>query len=89
MKGFRRPEVTVLSESSGIPPGHVVPPPEEFTHELARDAAYRYDRRESRPIGTLAAGTKVHLVDESDGTCRVVDPRGLSVTIDKDALRKL
>ena len=90
MKGFERPEITVLSESSAIPAGHIVRPPESPTHELTRDQAYWYEREASaEPNGTLAAGTKVLLVAEDDTSSQVVDPRGLIVTIDKGALRKL
>ncbi|HEY0372249.1 MAG TPA: hypothetical protein VGD79_09625 [Thermoanaerobaculia bacterium] len=92
MKGFVRPEITVLSESSEVPEGHVVEPPEEFTHELVRDAAYGYDEpapAQMTPARTLPAGTKVRLVAEDGDSRHVVDPRGLMVMIDKDALRKL
>jgi hypothetical protein len=89
MKGFTRPEMTVLSESSAIPQGHLVEPPEEFTHEVVHGHTYSYDRASASANGTLAAGTKVRLLDEDDATSRVVDPRGLIVTIEKSALRKL
>jgi len=89
MKGFERPEFTVLSESNAIPEGHLVGAPASYTHELTRDAPYWYERGAGTPNGTLAAGTKVALVGEEDGRCRVIDPRGLDVTIESGSLRKL
>jgi hypothetical protein len=90
MKGFERPDFTILSESSAIPDANLVAPPDAFTHELTRDEPYWYERAENADAnGRLAAGTKVVLVEERDGRCRVVDPRGLAVTIAGNALRKL
>jgi hypothetical protein len=90
MKGFQRPEITVLSESSAIPEGHIVSPPDSFTHEVAHEQPYWYDRESvSEPSGTLTAGTKVLLIAEDNRSSRVIDPRGLMVTIDRGALRKL
>ena len=86
MKGFERPPIEVLSESDAIPEDHLVEPPEEFTHELVRDEPYWYDApSESAADRILRAGTKVRLL----GDGRVIDPRGLLVTIDPGALRKL
>lgn len=80
----------MLSESSAIPEGHLVGAPSEFTHELTSEQPYWYDRASAAaPNGTLAAGTKVLLAGEEGGAERVIDPRGLSVTIERGALRKL
>jgi hypothetical protein len=90
MKGFERPEMSVLSESSAIPEGHIVSPPENFTHEVTREQPYWYDRRGTeKPSGALAAGTKVLFLGEDDSGTRIVDPRGLIVTIERGALHKL
>lgn len=91
-EGFLRPELEILPESSLVPPESLVqPPPEHFTHEVRRDAPFRYasERGAGAPHGTLRAGTKVVLLADDGARARVVDGQGLHVVIDSRALRPL
>jgi hypothetical protein len=91
MKGFVRPESMVLPSSAAIPDRNlIVPPPNQFTHEISRPASYWYDNPgTSEPAGELAAGTPVVLLVHDGGRfCGVADSRGLYVATEHDALRR-
>lgn len=89
MKGFTRPDATILEESAVIPEENLVSPvPTHFTHEVKQPEAY-YFKRGKKPAGEFPAGTKVLLLEKDGKHCRVVDEQGLSVEVDGDSLRKL
>jgi hypothetical protein len=93
MKGFIRPEASVLPDSAMVPPGSQVSPvPDQFTHELVRPEPYRFagGEREDAVEGELPAGTPVVLLAYDGGPrCRVVDGRGLHLEVRFDSLRPL
>jgi hypothetical protein len=93
MGGIFRPKAVVLPESATVPDCNlIVPPPNQFTHELMRPQPYYFAdaRQENSPDGTFPAGTKVVLLARDDrGFCRVADGRGLYVAIDCGSLRDL
>ena len=76
-----------------IPPHNlIIPPPNQFTHELIRVQPYHFSPgKPGAPAdGELPAGTKVNLLVHDKGHwCWVVDGRGLYVEIDIRGLRKL
>lgn len=87
-----RPEAFVLADDALIPERNVVrPAPSHFTHELAVDEPFRFDRpeRAGEPDGVLPAGTPVVLLVEGPDRCRVVDGKGLYVEVRRASLRKL
>jgi hypothetical protein len=87
-----RPEYVVLGEGCLVPAANVVrPPPNRFTHELVADEPYQFDRSEqgSAPDGVLPAGTKVVLLVQDNGSCRVVSGSGLYVRVRRASLREL
>jgi hypothetical protein len=91
MKGFIRPDPTVLADSAAIPDANrILPPPNQFTHELSRSAPYWYGRHDdSAPSGEFPAGLQVILLVHDGGRfCRVADARGLYVEIEFEALRR-
>jgi hypothetical protein len=93
MKGFERPPVIVLPATAEVPArNQISPPPNQFTHELTRSQPFYFSGPEpaSPPEGEFPAGTKVVLlIHDGGGYCRVVDGRGLYVTLEYDSLRKL
>jgi hypothetical protein len=92
MEGFVRPESIVLPEGALVPSPNVIsPPPNQFTHEALRDLPYYFAERDERPPdGTLPVGTAINLLRrEGEQRCRVVDGRGLYVSVDADGLRPL
>lgn len=93
MKGFTRPEATVLPEDAMIPDKNLIKPaPNQFTHKLKSAQAYYYDgAQQGAPAdGEFPAGTKVALLVHDGGNyCRVVDARGLYVEIEFASLKKL
>jgi hypothetical protein len=93
MGEIERPKAMVLPPSAVIPAKNlIVPPPNQFTHEVAQAAPYYYDEpgQEHPPDGKFAQGTPVVLLAcEESGLCRVADGRGLYVVIPSDSLRKL
>jgi hypothetical protein len=93
MEGIIRPESNILPESALIPARNLIsPPPNQFTHEVARPLPFYYDttRQASTPDGHFPAGTKVLLVACDTGDyCRVADARGLYVEVERAGLTKL
>ncbi len=93
MENIIRPEALVLSEQALIPEQNlIVPPPNQFTHELAQPQPYYYTsaRQGVTPDGELAEGTQlVLLVYHGGNSCRVTDGQGLYVELEYAALRKL
>lgn len=92
MEGFLRPEAEVLPESALIPRNNlIVPPPNQFTHEVTRVEPYYYSGvAPSGPDGTFRVGTRVLLVrQQNGGRCRVIDERGIYVEVACDCLRRL
>lgn len=93
--GFLRPDPTVLAEEALVPRHNLVdPPPTRFTHELASDEPYWYDRprgrgRAGEPDGVLAAGTPVVLMVDGKQRSRIVDPQGRYVEVSTASLREL
>jgi hypothetical protein len=92
-EGFIRPDIVILGDESAIPDKSlIVPPPNQFTHEVTRAAPFFFTRPypDSPPAGELAPGTQVILlVYEGGSHCRVADGRGLYVEIEYDSLRRL
>jgi hypothetical protein len=90
MAEFLRPKTETLPESALIPEGNLVAPPTRVTHEVTRPEPYYYRGMTSEgPDGTFHAGTRVLLVREAGGRCRVVDEQGLSVEVACESLRRL
>lgn len=92
MEEFLRPKAEVLPDSALIPGKNlVIPPPNQFTHELTRDEAYHYGgTAASSADGVFPIGTRVLLVRQQDGgRCSVIDERGLYVEVACDSLRRL
>lgn len=94
MEYFTRPNASILPEESMIPERNLVlPPPNQFTHELKSAQPFYYTgaQQASPPDGELPAGTKVVLFrrEEESSYCRVIDGQGLYVEIEFDSLRKL
>jgi hypothetical protein len=86
-----RPKPVVLKDAALVPDARLIkPPPNHFTHELARPQPYYYGDAHGAPDGEFAAGTRVVLmVHEGGAYCRVVDPQGLYVLTACDGLRAL
>jgi hypothetical protein len=87
-----RPEAEVLGEGALVPDQHYVrPAPNRFSHELAVDEPYRFDRpeRAADPDGVLPAGTRVLLLVDGPDRARVVDGSGLYVEVRRASLREL
>lgn len=86
-----RPEARVLPDHALIPRSNLVAPPERFTHELAAEAPYRFDRPEEGgdPDGVLPAGTPVALVREGPERLRVATGDGLAVDVPRASVREL
>ena len=93
MEGMKRPEATLLPETSLVPAGcRIAPVPNQFTHEVTREQPFYFARetRDATPNGEFAAGTRVVLmVHDSGPMCRVVDDRGLYVETAYEGLRRL
>lgn len=89
---FLRPEAHVLPRSALVPDENVVrPAPTQFTHELAVDTPFQWDRDPGRiePDGVLAAGTRVVVAATDGDRSRVVDGRGLAVDVPQANLREI
>jgi hypothetical protein len=87
-----RPEAVVLGDDALVPEHHFVrPAPNRFSHEIAVDEPYRFDRPQpaADPDGLLPAGTRVVLLVEGPDRCWVVDPSGLYVEVRRASLREL
>jgi hypothetical protein len=93
MEGFTRPEAKVLSDDAIVPDRNlIVPPPNQFTHELVRSEVYYYSEPQNagNTDGQLEKGTHVVLLKYDGGTyCRVADGRGLYVVVPYDSLKPL
>ena len=93
MEGMKRPEAIVLPESSLIPSDCLIsPPPNQFTHEVARSQPFYASRGlpSGPPAGQFEAGAKVVLLYPDGGElCRVVDAAGRYVDTRFDGLRKI
>ena len=92
MKGFVRPEASILDESAIIPQENLISPaPAHFTHELKHSEPYYFSgvQRGKQPSGEFSAGTKVLLLKKDGNHCRVADEQGLVVEIDCDSLKEL
>jgi hypothetical protein len=93
MEGMKRPEAIVLPDSSLIPSDCLIsPPPNQFTHEVARSQPFyaSHDAPGEPPTGQFAAGAKVVLLYHDGGElCRVADAAGRYVGTRFDGLRKL
>ena len=93
MKGFVRPEATVLGEGAIVPDKNlIIPAPNQFTHEMVKARPYYFDgaQQGAAPNGEFPAGTKVVLLVYDGGSyCRVADGQGLYVEIEYDGLKKL
>jgi hypothetical protein len=87
-----RPEAQVLGDKTLVPHENLVrPPPNRFTHELAVDEPYHFDRpeRTAEPDGVLPAGRRVAVLVEGAERCRVVDGSGLYVEVRRRSIREL
>ena len=93
MEGMKRPEAIVLPDSSLIPSDCLIsPPPNQFTHEVARSQPFYASHVASGepPTGQFEAGAKVVLLCHDGGElCRVVDAAGRYVGTRFDGLRKI
>ncbi len=93
MENIIRPEAVVLSDNALIPDDNlIVPPPNQFTHELKKAQPYYYTgaHQGSPPDGEFAEGTKVVLLVYNGGqTCRVADGQGIYAEIEHRSLRRL
>ena len=93
MEGFIRPDAEVLPETAMVPERNlIVPPPDQFTHELTRAQPFYYPgpQQGTAPDGELPAGTRVVLLVHDGGPyCRVVSGQGLYVAVEFAALGKL
>lgn len=91
LEGFTRPEMVVLEASSVVPDKNlIVPPPNQFTHELARHETFYYNnvQQETPSSGHFPKGTRVVLLRYEGGRyCHVADAQGLYVVIEYDSLR--
>jgi len=90
-EGFLRPEPTVLGDEALVPDTSIVkPPPNRFTHELIRPAAFVYAvQGPGAPRGELPPGTQVLLVRKDGEQAWVLDGRGLYVQVPHESLRPL
>ena len=93
MKGISRPEARVLPDESIVPERNlIVPPPNQFTHQLKRAQAYYFDGAQQgrQPDGEFPSGAKVLLLVFNGGAyCRVADEQGLYVELEYESLHKL
>ncbi|MFK4500923.1 hypothetical protein ABIF20_004573 [Bradyrhizobium japonicum] len=93
MEGMKRPEAIVLPDSSLIPSDCLIsPPPNQFTHEVARSQPFYASQGapSDPPTGQFEAGAKVVLLYHDGGElCRVVDAAGRYVGTRFDGLRKI
>ncbi len=93
MEGMKRPEAIVLPDSSLIPSDCLIsPPPNQFTHAVARSQPFYASRGtpSGPPTGQFEAGAKVALLYHDGGVlCRVVDAGGRYVDTRFDGLRKI
>ena len=93
MKGFIRPDSSVLPEGALVPESSLAPaPPSELTHETTRPTPFFFEEASvgGSPNGELPAGTKVALLACRGGDyCRVVDERGLNMSLEYSSLREL
>jgi len=93
MEHIIRPKAVVLSDSALIPDDNlIVPPPNQFTHEVKRAQPYYYAgaQQGSPPDGEFAEGTNVVLLVYDGGQyCRVADGQGIYAEIKHDSLRRL
>ncbi|MCU7549890.1 hypothetical protein OCK74_12230 [Chitinophagaceae bacterium LB-8] len=70
----------------------IIPPPNQFTHEVVEDSPFYYSEpgASGTPVGALKSGTKVVLLVYDEGSyCRVADGQGLYVVVEYGRLRKL
>jgi hypothetical protein len=91
-EGYVRPESVVLGEDSMVPPENQLrPPPNRFTHRLARDEPFYLQTKDSskQADGQLDAGTEVVLLRHDGPRCRVADARGLYVEVGFESLAEL
>lgn len=91
---IERPTAIVLPESAIVPEDCVVrPAPTVFTHESTAVLPFHYsttgDTTSRPPDGVLAAGSKVVLENTTGDLCRVVDGRGLRLTVSYRGLVRL
>ena len=88
-----RPKAVVLSDAAMLPEKNlIVPPPNQFTHELRQAQPYYYNQAQAAatPDGEFAAGARVVLmVYDGSSYCRVVDAQGLYVETAYEGLRRL
>lgn len=93
MENFIQPVPQVLGADALLPEQNlIVPPPNQFTHELIRAQPYYYDSLASgaSPAGEFVTGTQVVLLVHDGGPqCRVADEQGLYVETAYAGLRKL
>ena len=93
MKGFLRPKSVVLPEDSIVSEQNLIEPaPNQFTHELRRAQRYYFagPQQAAPPDGEFPAGTRVVLLVYDGGSyCRVADGRGLYVSVEYDALKRI
>lgn len=93
MEQFTRPEVNVLPDESLIPERNlIIPPPNQFTHELKNSQLFYYNGAQQGfpPDGELPKKTKVVLFRYEGGNyCRVIDGQGLYVEIEFNSLQKI
>lgn len=90
---MKRPEAIVLPNSSLIPSDCLIsPPPNQFTHEVARSQPFYASQGapSDPPTGQFETGAKVVLLYHDGGElCRVVDAAGRYVGTRFDGLRKI
>ena len=94
MKNFIKPKAIVLPDESFVPDENIIsPPPNQFTHRLARTQPYYFGgaQQGTAPNGEFPAGTKVVLMtrDGESSYCRVADGQGLYAEIEFGSLEKL
>ena len=88
-----RPKAVVLADTALVPAKNmIVPPPNQFTHELKEKQAFYFDEGQlpEQPDAEWEAGTQVILLRYDGGDyCRVADAQGLYVETAYTGLRQL
>jgi hypothetical protein len=89
MKGFERPPMVTLPESSLVPTANQVAPPERLTHRVTASEPYWYEHPGGEPSGHFPAGTEVAVLHHDGRHAWVTDARGLMVAVRREALGEL
>lgn len=92
MPRMLRPKAMVLPDSALVPDANLRPPPKQFTHRVTTEQPFYYAvaQADAMPDGRFAPGTKLLLLEHSDGPmCWVQDRRGVCVVTAFAGLRAL